>query len=95
VRELSASREPVCFLKEWMQAADLEVQLTTVGRVIEDWPASRTLQRVDAAAALAVKEGAIGAAEVDDFLGEQQRRFDQGVFAQSVFFVQALGTKPP
>jgi SAM-dependent methyltransferase len=82
------------FLKEWMHAADLEVELTTVGRVIEDWPACRTLQRVDDAAALAVNDGAIGAAQVDDFFAEQQRRFEQGVFTQSIFFVHALGTKP-
>ena len=82
------------FLKEWMIAAGLDVTVVIGARLIEDWPASRTLQRVDDSAALAVTAGALTASQLEDFLAEQERRFEEGVFAQSVFFVQALGTKP-
>jgi SAM-dependent methyltransferase len=82
------------FLKEWMLAAGLDVSLVVGARIVDDWPASRTLQRVDDSAALAVSAGALTASQLQDFLAEQERRFERGVFAQCVLFVQALGTKP-
>jgi len=82
------------FLKEWMLAVSLDVMLLVGARIIEDWPASRMVQRVDDSAARAVTAGALTVSQLEDFLAEQDRRFEQGVFAQSVFFVQALGTKP-
>ena len=77
-----------------MLAASLDVMLLVGARIIEDWPASRMVQRVDDSAARAVTAGALTVSQLEDFLAEQDRRFEQGVFAQSVFFVQALGTKP-
>jgi hypothetical protein len=76
-----------------MRAADLEVSLVVGARIIDDWPSSRMLQRFDDGAARAVNAGALTTAQVEDFVAEQERRFEQGVFAQSIFFVQALGTK--
>ena len=81
------------FLNEWMRAAGLEVSLVVGARIIDDWPSSRMLGRFDDAAARAVNAGALTTAQVEDFVAEQERRFEQGVFAQSIFFVQALGTK--
>jgi SAM-dependent methyltransferase len=81
------------FLKEWMRAADLEVSLAVGARIIDDWPSTRMLQRFDVGAARAVNAGALTTAQVEDFVAEQERRFEYGVFAQSIFFVQALGTK--
>lgn len=81
------------YLKDWMQAAGLDVQVVPVARVLDDWPRARALLRVDDGAALAVRSGAISAAAATDFTAEQEDRSHRGAFALSVFFVQALGTK--
>jgi hypothetical protein len=44
-------------------------------------------------AARAVKSGAVTSAEAENLIAEQHGRSEQGVFAHSVFFVQALGIK--
>jgi SAM-dependent methyltransferase len=83
------------WLKEWMQSAGLEVQLHPIALIIEDWSRIRSSLLVDDAAALAVASGTITAGEAEDFMLDQQARFDRGVFAASVFVVRALGTKRP
>ncbi len=80
-------------LREWMQSAGLEVELHPVARILDDWPMCRTLFGIDQGATVAVNSGAITAAEAEDFMVEQQDRYDRGVFAQSVSFVRAVGTK--
>jgi SAM-dependent methyltransferase len=82
------------WLKEWMQYAGLDVESHPVGRILDDWPLCRTLFGIDAGAALAVSSGTITAAEAENFVVEQQDRFDRGVFAQNISFVRAVGTKP-
>jgi SAM-dependent methyltransferase len=81
------------FLKEWMLKADLEVELVIEAHIVDDWTATRLAQRVDDGATLAVNTGALTGAQIEAFLAEQERRFEQGVFAQTLFYVQALGTR--
>jgi hypothetical protein len=76
-----------------MRAAGFDVNVMPRARVLDDWPLSRTLFRIDDGAAFAVNSGAISSAEAEDFMAEQQARSDQGVFALTVFFVTALETK--
>jgi hypothetical protein len=77
-----------------MQSAGLEVELHPIGGISDDWAVSRKIFLIDEGAALAVTSGTITAAEAEEFMIEQQNRFDRGVFTQSAFFVRALGTKP-
>ena len=81
-------------LGEWMESAGLQVQVHPIARIAGDWPTVRLLLGIDAGAAAAVEAGAITAVEAEDFLAEQQARFDRGVFAMSTVVVRALGTKP-
>jgi ubiquinone/menaquinone biosynthesis C-methylase UbiE len=92
---VGAIRQPRAglFLKEWMLAAKLDVELIVMARVIDDWRFARVAQRMSDGATLAVDAGALTAAQVETFFAEQQRRSDDGVFAESLFVVHALGTK--
>ena len=80
-------------LGEWMRAAGLEAQAKVVSMVLDSWPTGRAMFFVDEGAAAAVEAGAVSQTAVDEFIAEQQARFDGGVYAQSFFFVQALGVK--
>jgi len=82
------------FLKEWMSAAGLSVELVVSARMIENFAIARTLYRFDDGAASAVRAGALTPAQADAFFAEQQRRSDDGFFQQTAVSVQAIGTKP-
>jgi SAM-dependent methyltransferase len=90
-----ANRQPRAglHLSEWMQGAGLVVEVKVLAGVMSDWQLFRTLYRVEEAVVLAVESGAIPARDAANFTAEQDERSDRGVFAASVFFVQAVSTK--
>ena len=96
-RGSGAVRQPRAglYLGEWLQSAGLDPHVEPVARILDNWPLVRTLLRIDDGAALAAADGTVTRAEADEFIAEQEERFDRGVFALSAFFVHAVGVKAP
>src|SRR5262249_4065411 len=88
-----ASQEPVCFSRS---GCSRRASRSVSSSVVLSPPTGRPVgcSRVDDSAAPSGDARALTASQLQDFLGEQERRFEHGVFGQSVLFVQALGTKP-
>ena len=81
-----------------MQPVTLHTELYAFGHAAGDVCVAEAVAFYDATfdgvrAGRAVKSGAATSREAENLIGEQHGPSEQGVFAHSVFFLQALGIK--